>query len=122
MDWDSDIARADFLQVSPVLPKPPAVVRTLVKMAALLVAKSERQFFLELFYGRYPYRNLFDRACHAVWQQKAVDNYLEKTQRLEKIKPATTDICRLSNNIVAKVLLGKACLEKAISRINAAKE
>jgi len=120
-DWDSDIARADFLQVSPVLPKPPAVVRILVKLMALLVVKRERQLLLELFYGRYPYRNPFDRACHAVWQQKAVDNYLEKTQRLEKIKPTGADNCSLSNSIVAKALLGTACLEKAISQINAAK-
>ena len=116
VDWDSDIARADFLQVSPVLPKPPAVVRTLAKLMALLVAKSERQFFLELFYGRYPYSNPFDRACHAVWQQKAVENYLEK------IKPASANNDKLLNSAVAKVFLGKTCIEKTIGRINAAGE
>ncbi len=115
VNWDSGIARADFLQVSPVLPKPPAVVRTLAKLMALLVAKSERQFFLELFYGRYPYSNPFDRACHTVWQQKAVENYLEK------IKPAAADKFRLQNNFVAKALLGTACIDKAISQINAAR-
>lgn len=132
-DWDSDIARTDFLQVSPVLPKPPALVRTLAKLLTLLVAKSERQLLLELFYGRYPYRNSFDRACHNVWQQKAVDNYLEKIQNLkktqnlekkhlEKTKPASVDKCRLANNLVARVLLGKECIERATSQINAAKE
>ena len=132
VNWDSDIARTDFLQVSPVLPKPPALVRVFAKLMAMLVIKQERQLLLELFYGCYPYRNEFDRACHTVWQQKAVDNYLEKIQNLEKTehlekkylektKPASVDKCRLANNLVARALLGKTLLERAISQINAAK-
>jgi hypothetical protein len=121
-DWDSESARADFLRVSPVLPKPPAGVRILAKMLAMLVVKCERQLLLELFYGRYPYRNPFDRACHTVWQQKAVDNYLEKTKYLGKIKSSAADKCHLADNVVAKTILGAARLEKALSQINAARE
>lgn len=77
-DWDSETARRDFLQVTPVLPKPPVLVRTLAKLLLVLVPKRERQLLLELFYGRYPYRNPFDRACHSVWREKAWDNYRQK--------------------------------------------
>lgn len=76
--WDTDAARADFLQVTPVLPKPPALVRTLAKLLLILVPRYERQLLLELFYGRYPYRNPFDRACQPVWRDKAWGNYREK--------------------------------------------
>lgn len=76
--WDSDAARRDFLQVTPLLPKPPAIVRTLAKLLLVLVPGTEKQLLLELFYGRYPYRNPFDRACHAVWREKAWDNYRQK--------------------------------------------
>lgn len=77
-DWDSELARRDFLQVTPVLPKPPVLVRTLAKMLLILVPNQKRQLLLELFYGWYPYRNPFDRACHGVWREKAWDNYRQK--------------------------------------------
>lgn len=77
-EWDTAAARADFLRVTPALPKPPVVVRTLVKLLLILVPQQERQLLLELFYGRYPYRNPFDRACQPVWCEKAWDNYRQK--------------------------------------------
>lgn len=76
--WNTAAARADFLQVNPVLPKPPALVRTLAKLLLILLPTLERQLLLELFYGRYPYRNPFDRACQPVWREKAWDNYQQK--------------------------------------------
>lgn len=111
-DWDSEPARRDFLQVTPVLPKPPSLVRTLAKLVSLLVPKKERQLLLELFYGRYPYCNPFDRACCDVWQQKAIENYLEK------VKPVSVTDCKLLDNVMAKALLGPACLEKAREKIS----
>lgn len=82
--WDTAVARADFLRVTPVLPKPPAVVRTLAKLLLVLLPGPRRQLLLELFYGRYPYRNPFDRACRDVWREKAWDNYRQKTVRNRK--------------------------------------
>lgn len=105
--WDTAAARADFLRVTPVLPKPPTAVRTLVKLASLLVAKRERQLLLELFYGRYPYANPFDRACHSVWREKAVENFVAK------VKPAAVSDVRLFDSLVAKCLLGDAGLQQA---------
>ena len=82
--WDTAVARADFLRVTPVLPKPPAVVRTLAKLLLVLLPGPRRQLLLELFYGRYPYRNPFDRACRDVWREKAWENYRQKTARNRK--------------------------------------
>ncbi|MBK8288964.1 MAG: hypothetical protein IPK95_10320 [Cellvibrionales bacterium] len=121
--WDTAAARNDFLRVTPVLPKPPAFVRTLAKLACLQVTRRDRQLLLELLYGRYPYRNPFDRACCDVWQQKAVENYLEK------VKPRSAADCRLFDdqlfsNRFAKTLLGSECLENArqyLSQIIAAR-
>lgn len=82
--WDTAAARADFLRVTPVLPKPPALVRTLAKLLLALLPGARRQLLLELFYGRYPYRNPFDRACRDVWREKAWENYRQKTARNRK--------------------------------------
>ncbi|HSC74754.1 MAG TPA: hypothetical protein VLB90_00790 [Pseudomonadales bacterium] len=86
--WDTIAARADFLRVTPVLPKPPAVVRTLAKLLLILVPGHERQLLLELFYGRYPYRNPFDRACQPVWHEKAWENYRQKKSAGQQKKSA----------------------------------
>jgi hypothetical protein len=62
---------------------------------------------LELFYGRYPYANPFDRACHSVWREKAVENFVAK------VKPAAVSDVRLFDSLVAKCLLGDAGLQQA---------
>lgn len=77
-DWRSESAHRDFLRVTPVLPKPPVLVRTLAKIALALVPSPKRQLWLELFYSVYPYANPFDRACRAVWREKAWENYRQK--------------------------------------------
>jgi hypothetical protein len=110
--WDTASARKEFLQVTPLLPKPPAIVRTIIKLASLFVRKQERQLLLELFYGRYPYRNPFDRACCEVWQQKAVENFLEK------VRPDSAEDCRLSESLIAKMLLGKKSLQTAMKKLH----
>jgi hypothetical protein len=76
--WDTPAARADFLLVTPELPKPPTIVRIMAKMLLILVPKRQRQLWLELFYGYYPYRNPFDRACQPAWREKARENYQQK--------------------------------------------
>lgn len=76
--WDCAAARADFLLVTPALPKPPTIIRVLAKVLLFPVPKKKRQLLLELFYGRYPYRNPFDRACQSAWCEKAWENYQQK--------------------------------------------
>lgn len=76
--WDTSAARADFLLVTPVLPKPPAIIRVLAKLLLFPVPKKKRQLLLELLYGRYPYHNPFDRACQSAWREKAWENYRQQ--------------------------------------------
>lgn len=83
-DWDTASARADFLRVTPVLPKPPALVRAMVKVLLAVVPALQRQLLLELFYSIYPYANPFDRACRGVWREKAWENYRQKTAERKK--------------------------------------
>jgi len=84
--WDTPAARQDFLCVTPIMPKPPVAVRTVMKLLTILVPQPARQLLLELFYARYPYRNPFDRACQNVWREKAWKNYREKQSRKKSLK------------------------------------
>ncbi|MEZ5436059.1 MAG: hypothetical protein R3E67_05815 [Pseudomonadales bacterium] len=84
--WDTAAARADFLRVTPVMPKPPALIRSVMKLLTLVVPQPARQLLLELFYARYPYRNPFDRACQQAWRDKAWKNYDEKKAEKNKSK------------------------------------
>ena len=79
--WDTLEAQQDFLRVTPIMPKPPVVIRTLAKLLTILVPQPARQLLLELFYARYPYRNPFDRACQTAWREKAWQNYRQKKQK-----------------------------------------
>ncbi|MBK8102689.1 MAG: hypothetical protein IPK30_05250 [Cellvibrionales bacterium] len=83
--WDTEAARRDFLRVTPAMPKPPVLIRSLMKLLTLVVPQPARQLLLELFYARFPYRNPFDRACQDAWREKAWKNYYEK--KAEKNKP-----------------------------------
>ncbi len=112
--WDTAAARNDFRRVTPVLPKPPVLVRTLVKLASLRLPRRERQLLLELFYARYPYANPFDRACHAVWREKAIGNFTSKTL------PADRERLSLPDSTVARILLGKDGLQQASDRLRTA--
>jgi hypothetical protein len=83
--WDTEAARRDFLRVTPAMPKPPVLVRSVMKLLTIVVPQPARQLLLELFYARFPYRNPFDRACQDAWREKAWKNYYEK--KAEKNKP-----------------------------------
>ncbi len=85
--WDTEAARRDFLRVTPAMPKPPVLIRSLMKVLTLVVPQPARQLLLELFYARFPYRNPFDRACQDAWREKAWKNYYEK--KAAKNKPKT---------------------------------
>lgn len=67
-------ALADTANVSIHLPRPPAWQRLLYKSATLAVPKPQRQFVREVLYGCCAHANEFDRACSAVWWEKAFNN------------------------------------------------
>lgn len=84
--WDTEAARRDFLRVTPAMPKPPVLIRSVMKLLTLVVPQPARQLLLELFYARFPYRNPFDRACQDAWREKAWKNYYEKKAEKNKSK------------------------------------
>jgi hypothetical protein len=67
-------ALADTRNVSARLPRPSTWQRLLYKGATLAVPKAQRQFIRELLYGCCEHANEFDRACSAVWWEKAFHN------------------------------------------------
>ena len=70
----SAMAMADTARVTPELPRPPALQRTLNKLVTLTMPAQQRQFIRELLYGCYHHRNEFDRACASAWWDKALSN------------------------------------------------
>jgi hypothetical protein len=79
-------ALQDTAKVSPQLPRPGVWQRMLYKSATLAVPKQQRQFVREVLYGCCEHPNEFDRACAAVWWEKAFSN---AERRLKKpIEPA----------------------------------
>jgi hypothetical protein len=97
--WDSREARRAFLLVTPEIPKPPRLVRLPLRFLSRFICQRERQLFMELFFGSYAYSNPFDRACQTAWLEKAVDNYLNKTNADGKHR------CQLHNSTLARRLL-----------------
>lgn len=96
-NWQSEDAKQEFLLVNEQMPKPPRLVRSLMKVLLLSVPKNERQFLLEMFYGAYPYGNPYDAACKAAWREKALVNANDRF--------ADFDAPKALNRIVARAFI-----------------
>lgn len=70
----------DTVNVSAHLPRPGTWQRLMYKSATLAVPQPQRQFVREVLYGCCEYPNEFDRACSAVWWEKAFSNAQRRMQ------------------------------------------
>ena len=77
----SAAALADTRNVSPNLPRPAIWQRLVYKSATLTVPQPQRQFVREVLYGCCDHPNEFDRACAAVWWEKAFDNAQQRMKQ-----------------------------------------
>lgn len=68
----------DSLLVNDRLPRPPQPVRSIQKLLTAATDRNRRQFLREILYGCHAYPNEFDRACSAVWWDKALANVEER--------------------------------------------
>lgn len=82
----SSEALRDTGKVSAQVPRPATWQRLMYKSATLAVPKPQRQFVREVLYGCCEHANEFDRACSAVWWEKAFTN-AEKRMKMP-ITPA----------------------------------
>jgi len=96
-------ALADTGKVSVRLPRPGAWQRLLYKGATLAVPKAQRQFIRELLYGCCEHPNEFDRACSAVWWEKAFHN----AEKRNRGPIATAQLHQWLDQWAARKLLGR---------------
>lgn len=76
-DLLGNVAMADFSNISAKLSRPPRITRLKTKALAALSPHC-KQFFTELLYGSYDYKNIYDACCKHAWWLKARDNYFKK--------------------------------------------
>ncbi|WAJ38172.1 hypothetical protein OU800_02740 [Pseudomonas sp. GOM7] len=77
----SSQALKDSTSIKAHLPRPPLPLRSLQKFFTLAAPAEQRQFMREVLYGCYRYPNEFDRACSAVWWEKALENTERRLSR-----------------------------------------